>query len=438
MNKRPLTLMLVVTALLYCSLSYLENGWPADYWAWRKQLVTLAGVQLITVMSVSMLLAVRPRWLEQALGGLDKLYALHKRLGIAAGVLLGTHWLIELSPKLVVAMEWVAPRVKRARGVRDPLVSLAKDMGEWAAWVVLGLIILALLRAVPYGFWRKLHKLFGPLYLMGAFHGAMLFPQTLWLTPLGMLLGGLLAVGSACALWSLFGRIGKARRVGGTVSLIKPLPGRQLEVICRVGKDWPGHVAGQFALVSFDGREGAHPFTIASANRRHGEDSEMPTELRFIIKALGDYTAGLATSLKVGDAIEVEGPYGCFDFNRGGPRQAWVAGGIGVTPFLAWLEARQLRAAGAESAAEVDLYYCVRNAGQAAGLAELSQACARSKVRLHVIESDSGAQLDATQLPEVDDVWFCGPQGLGEALQNGLAARGGVMPAFHHEAFSMR
>ena len=430
MKKRPLTLMLIVSALLYCTLSYGENGWPADYWAWRKQLVILSGVQLMTLMSAAMLLAVRPRWLEQALGGLDKLYALHKRLGIAAGVLLGAHWLTELSPKLFVAMEWVAPRMKRARGTPDPLISLAKDMGEWAAWVVLGLIILALLRAVPYGFWRKLHKLFGPLYLMGAFHGAMLFPATLWMTPLGWMLGALMAIGSACALWSLAGRIGKARRVRGTVTRVTALPGQQLEVICSVGKNWPGHVAGQFALVSFDGKEGAHPFTIASANRRHRRHAE----LRFIIKALGDYTATLASSLKAGDPVEVEGPYGRFDFRRGGRRQAWVAGGIGVTPFLAWLEARQRGLPGYA----VDLYYCVRNAGQAAGIAELRAACARSAVRLHLIESDSGAQLDATQIPEVDDVWFCGPQGLGENLQRGLLARNGATPVFHHEAFSMR
>ena len=430
MNKRPLTLMFVVTALLYCALSYFENGWPVDYWAWRKQLVILAGVQLMTVMSVSMLLAVRPRWLEQVLGGLDKLYALHKRLGITAGVLLGVHWLVELSPKLFVAMEWAAPRVKRARGAPDPLLSLAKDMGEWAAWVVLGLIILALLRAVPYGIWRKLHKLFGPLYLMGAFHGVMLFPASLWMTPLGWLLGALLSIGSACALWSLCGLIGKARRVRGTVSGVTPLPGQQLEVICHVSRTWPGHVPGQFALVSFDGREGAHPFTIASANRRYGRQAE----LRFIIKALGDYTSALANSLKVGDAVEVEGPYGRFDFRRGGRRQAWVAGGIGVTPFLAWLDARQRGLPGYE----VDLYYCVRNVGQAAGVAELALACSRSDVRLHLIESDRGAQLDATLLPEVDDVWFCGPQGLGEALQRGLAARNSAAPAFHHEAFSMR
>ena len=430
MNKRPLTLTLAVTALLYCVLSYLENGWPADYWAWRKQLVILAGVQLMTVMSMSMLLAVRPRWLEQAMGGLDKLYALHKRLGIAAGVLLGVHWLIELSPKLVMAMEWAAPRMKRAKGASDPIMSLAKDMGEWAAWVVLGLVILALLRAVPYGFWRKLHKLFGPLYLMGAFHGVMLFPKALWMTPLGWLLGGLMVVGSVCALWSLLGLTGKARRVTGTVTRVTPLPGQQLEVICRVENGWPGHIAGQFALVSFDNKEGAHPFTIASANRMDGDHAE----LRFIIKALGDYTSGLATSLKAGDPVDVEGPYGRFDFRRGGRRQAWVAGGIGVTPFLAWLEARQ---SGVPDA-EVDFYYCVRNAKEAAGFEELRAACARSKVRLHLIESDSGALMDATLLPEVDDVWFCGPQGLGVALQRGLAARGGAIPVFHHEAFSMR
>lgn len=430
MNKRPLTLMLAITALLYCSISYLENGWPADYWAWRRLLVVLTGLQLMTAMSAAMLLAVRPRWLEQALGGLDRLYALHKRLGIAAGLLLGAHWLIELSPKLVVTMGWVAPRMKRARGAPDPLVSLAREMGEWAAWCMLGLVILALLRAVPYGFWRKLHKLFGPLYLMGAFHGLMLFPKTLWTTPPGWLLGVLLALGPACALWSLCGLIGKTRRVGGTVSRVTPLPGQQLEIVCRVDSNWPGHIAGQFALVSFNSKEGAHPFTIASANRRHPDHAE----LRFIVKALGDYTSTLAGSLKAGDRIAVEGPYGCFDFRRGGRRQAWVAGGIGITPFLAWLEARQRGLPDSE----IDLYYCVRNASQAAGIEELATACARSKVRLHLIESDSGALMDAIRLPEVDDVWFCGPRGLGEALRRGLAARKGAMPAFHHEAFALR
>jgi len=66
LEQTPLTLMLTVTALLYCLLSYLENGWP---------LITGRGANSSSlwpratddVMSISMLLAVRPRWLEQAL-----------------------------------------------------------------------------------------------------------------------------------------------------------------------------------------------------------------------------------------------------------------------------------------------------------------------------------------------------------------------------------
>ncbi len=41
-----------------------------------------------------------------------------------------------------------------------------------------------------------------------------------------------------------------------------------------------------------------------------------------------------------------------------GRPQIWVAGGIGVTPFLAWLEALQDAPA---QAPDVDLYYCVRS-----------------------------------------------------------------------------
>ncbi len=42
--------------------------------------------------------------------------------------------------------------------------------------------------------------------------------------------------------------------------------------------------------------------------------------------------------LRTGTRVQVEGPYGRFDFRKGGARQIWLAGGIGITPFLAWAE----------------------------------------------------------------------------------------------------
>ena len=50
---------------------------------WRTLLVQYSGLLGMGVMSAAMLLAVRPAWLEHRLHGLDKMYRLHKWLGIA-------------------------------------------------------------------------------------------------------------------------------------------------------------------------------------------------------------------------------------------------------------------------------------------------------------------------------------------------------------------
>ena len=44
-----------------------------DVWWWRKQLIYVSGFASFVLMSLIMVLAVRPRWLEKPLGGLDKM-----------------------------------------------------------------------------------------------------------------------------------------------------------------------------------------------------------------------------------------------------------------------------------------------------------------------------------------------------------------------------
>lgn len=425
MKKCPLTLTLLLGVLVPLACWLAVAGVPADYWGWRRMVVMVSGVGLAALIGACALLAVRPGWLERSLGGLDKLYALHKRFGIACALMLGVHWLADLSPKLFLALEWAAPKVRKAGGVKDPLMSLAKDMGEWAAWGMLAMVVVALLSAIPYRWWRPSHRLFAPLVLMGAWHGLMLFDARLWAGPAGVLFAAILAVSVYAALMSLFGRIGRKRRHAGQIVSLERLPGGTLDILCKAD-GWPGHAAGQFALVTFDKREGAHPFTIASAPRPGGE-------LRFIVKALGDYTATLADTLHAGDALLVEGPYGGFVAGQGRGRQAWVAGGIGVTPFLAWLEARG-RTGGT---GEVDFYYCVKDAGDAAALEEVRERARASGVCLHLVESVQGGRFDPAGLSGASDVYFCGPPRLGEAIEAALRARGRAAH-FHHEAFAMR
>lgn len=45
-------------------------------------------------MSLAMILTVRPVFVERFLGGLDKVYRLHKWLGISALIMSVSHWLI--------------------------------------------------------------------------------------------------------------------------------------------------------------------------------------------------------------------------------------------------------------------------------------------------------------------------------------------------------
>ena len=95
------------------------------------------------------------------------------------------------------------------------------------------------------------------------------------------------------------------------------------------------HLPGQFLY--FRPVSGAlppeeHPFTISSAPHSQGK-------LTITVKGLGDFTSAL-DRLRPGDKVAVDGPYGRFCHHHA-PRDrdlVFIAGGIGVTPFLSMLE----------------------------------------------------------------------------------------------------
>ncbi|HOE43972.1 MAG TPA: ferric reductase-like transmembrane domain-containing protein, partial [Rhodoferax sp.] len=85
--------LLLLTALWWMTDTPAMAG-LGDFSAWRSVLMQYSGVLAIGVMSVAMLLAVRPVLFEPYLGGLDKMYRLHKWLGISALVISVSHWLL--------------------------------------------------------------------------------------------------------------------------------------------------------------------------------------------------------------------------------------------------------------------------------------------------------------------------------------------------------
>jgi len=404
------------------------------WWIARQQALHLSGLLSVAMMSLVMFLATRPVWLETPLGGMDRIYRTHKWAGILAVGLAAMHWLIEMSGDVIKALIGREGRVNKEKytGFLEVLRKLAEDMGEWAIYAVLAMLVITLWKKFPYRVWSFLHQVMPVLYLMLAFHAALLVPSDYWFQPIGLMLGGLLAGGVYGAVESLRKAIGKSMQVTGEIIALERLPGDVCSVQCRLNQHWRGHRAGQFAFVTFEGKEGAHPFTIASADRGDGT-------LDFQIKALGDYTQSLAQRLQVGQSVRVEGPYGRFDLARRNPEagQIWVAGGIGVTPFLAWLESLQNSSQQTPSA---DLHYCTRKQANDPFAARLQTLCrALPEVRLHIHDASKGEALTAHELHARghSEIWFCGPAGLGHALRNGLKSMG-LNPRFHQEAFEMR
>ncbi|MBO9352830.1 ferric reductase [Bordetella petrii] len=423
----------------------------SGFFALRDNMVQYSGVIAMAAMSVAMILALRPSWPERWLGGLDKMYRLHKWLGITALIVSVVHWLWSKGPKWAVGWGWLE-RPARGQGPRPPLENaieqffrtsrgLAENLGEWAFYAAVVLIVLALIKYFPYRLFYKTHRLLAVAYLVLVFHSVVLTHFSYWTSPIGVVMAVLMASGTYAAAVVLLRRVGIRRQVRGRIVSLQYYPAaRTIEVQINIPQGWPGHTPGQFAFATSDASEGAHPYTIASA-----WDDNVRC-ISFVTKELGDHTRRLRETLQVGQDVKVEGPYGCFDFDSGQRQQIWVGGGIGITPFIAGMKhlAQRRRQQPGLPRPTVDLFYTTANHDETV-IEKLTADAHAADVRLHVLVSQRDGLLTGERIraavPQWREagIWFCGPAGFGHALRQDFAAQGlPVAERFHQELFAMR
>lgn len=193
--------------------------------------------------------------------------------------------------------------------------------------------------------------------------------------------------------------------------------------------------SGQFAFIEIQGKEWnePHPFTISS---HPGDD-----KLRFTMKVLGDWTRKVREELEAGGQIKVRGPYGRFDTRNGGKKQIWLAGGIGLTPFLS-----SIRDMEPDDDRQIHLVYAAREKNDAIYLEELkTRAEALGNVTLVPLFSEEGnyARVDMMKqkLPDnlsTYDFFMCGPKPMIENIIADLKAEGIKKNRIHTEAFEFR
>ena len=409
--------LLPALAVVHAALWAIALSSSALPWTPRQALAQYLSTFVVVVASLNLLLATRARPLERAFGGLDKMFASHRLDGVVVGfVLLGHVTIVQITTPL-------AP---------------GRLVGLTAFTLIVGSVVLAIaprapwrkLLEIPYQTWKAEHRFMGVFVAIAVWH-SLLVPTLVRDLPLvrayvyGAATLGLLAYVYRGTVFRLI-----ARRHRYLVSDVNRLGDRVLEARLEPVSSPIAYSAGQFAFARFDGGPSheAHPFTISAA--------PADGSVRFSIKGSGDFTDALQTHLAAGSEARVEGPYGMFDFRSGKRRQLWLAGGIGITPFLAFLPT-------VETDREIMLVWSVRHEDQAIYRAELeSLAAEKPGVNLIVWPTSSKGHLDVTSLGLADlrelSIFICGPVEMRESYLEQLTALGSRRTDIHYEEFTLR
>ncbi|CAM3946435.1 Ferredoxin--NAD(P)(+) reductase (naphthalene dioxygenase/salicylate 5-hydroxylase ferredoxin-specific) [Vibrio aerogenes CECT 7868] len=436
--------MLKLTLLLFilwlpALFTGLEDA--GNFYDWRHQLIMLTGILGTGYMGIASLLAVRFEWAEKLVKGLDKSYAMHKKLGMGAAVTLTAHWLLIKSAKWLIAAGWIAKRVHHHHIVEGiNWHSLAKDTGEYAFYILLVFVLISLMSLISYRQFKSIHKLGGLLMIAAVFHSLLLLDWHMPSFAIDAVVIMICVAGVVGALLSLSGKIGRRKKVPGLLVSAEPLAadgGEKQIVRFVVQLNAPiQYREGQFCYLDFHDGESPHPFSVLNYDPQNNR-------LEFAVKDLGDYTHKMVQFLKTGQAVTVEGGYGHFQIPAA-DHQVWIGAGIGIVPFISrlyWLN----RQAGQQSKPElVHLFYCFRSEREAFFAQEIKRLTARlDYIQMHLFDAEQGALLSASDITgkmsgKSFNVSFCGPDLFGRQLAKSLQQWGLPPAAFQRELFKMR
>lgn len=396
------------------------------------QFAALGGMALL---SVSFVLSSRARFLEDYFGGLDGMYRTHHTMGLTAFGLLCLH-------PIALAARFLPADVTRSLLFVLPVHGRwTVNVGVWALWGLVVLMALTLYTRFPYDLWKRSHQLLGLVLVAGLVHmlgvGStrglpVLVAESLGLRVYMVGLAGLGLVGALYKLVVVPRQAGNHRYVvDATHNLNDEV--MEIELVPQHPDENIGFFPGQFVWVTFEhedlSRE-AHPFTICSPAGA--------SRLRLTVKALGDFTSDLHRHLTPETPVRVEGPYGRFDYRQGAPKQVWIAGGVGVAPFLSW--ARHM-AETDDRTHDVEFYYCVHSRGDAVHLEELqSIGDALPTLKIALVCSVEDGHLHAEEVADLDDrdIFLCGPQRLTQDLTQQFRTLGVSRGRIHAEDFEFR
>ena len=191
----------------------------------------------------------------------------------------------------------------------------------------------------------------------------------------------------------------------------------------------PAFSGGSHIIVVMQGKERVHrnPYSLLS------EPRQLDT-YEIGVRRMEESRGGshyMHDTVRVGSRLEIAHPVNLFGVDKIARKHVLIAGGIGITPFLAQLEDLH------DGGAHYELHYSVRAADHAAFLQRLRR---RAGDKLHMYYDSEGEAIDFEALlanqPLGTHVYVCGPAGMINRVTTTAQDCGWPDSHIHWEQFS--
>ncbi|MFB7156277.1 ferric reductase-like transmembrane domain-containing protein [Lysinibacillus sp. NPDC056232] len=381
-----------------------------------NRLSHIIGGMAITGFFLVFLLATRMKTFERWFHGLENVYFYHKYLAIFSLVLVIIHG----------QLQGLVPRLDKVE--RTSFSEFAKELGSLGQYGFIALILIALLaKFLKYEHWRIFHRLLLIPYAFGIYHAYFSSRYDLLQpSPLGIFTAITATIGFMSALYMLTMYQDMFFKYNGNITGIKKLGPNVIELELTLDKTIP-YRHGQFIFIKIlqDGIEKApHPFSISGGDGK---------KVFISIKVLGDFTKKVYDSVQLNTPVTLDGPYGHLNFENESQQQVWIAGGIGITPFLSYLQSQPVDR-------NIELFYTYHGEDNAI-YKEFLQEYAQTNQQFRVNFIDT-AQMDRLSfknfsVPAHTSIFMCGPEKMLKHFAKQLKSRNKDI-SINFEAFKFK
>ena len=424
-----LIIILLCLVPVFLLFSYGPTSNLASYSEITHKLGQITALVGVTLFALTFVLSTRLRFIENLFGGLDKVYMTHGIIGSISLVLLLFH-------PILLVLKFIPSNFNLAAAYLLPGSYWSVNFGIIALLGLAILIGITLYSKIKYQKWKFSHEFLGLLFIIAVLHIFLVRNEAArdYIFYGYYIFAAFVAfIGIASFVYSLLLRNRIAQHNFYTIKNIKILGDVYGFTFIPKG-DALKYNSGQFVFLRFFSKNISsepHPFSIASKSNS--------SELTVYIKKLGDYTSELQ-NIKVGDKVLIEGPYGRFNYTESGMDQVWIAGGIGITPFIGMTQDLK-----SDMKNKVTLFYAVNLEKELIELETFTKLSQYNKnFQIITWVRDKNGFLDAKAIKDNcgslknKEFYICGPPGMKNALSEGLLALGVEKDKIIMEDFSFR